>query len=84
MSVRVRKGLFPSERVIEFEDADGSLNAVLADVGQVDEIRKTVLVAVLDENEEHALVRVPYAGAGDGSITSRISRKLLGVRSLSS
>lgn len=80
MSVRVRKGIFPSERVIEFEDADGTLNAVLVSAGQVDEIRKTVLVAVLDENEEHALVQVPASGAGDQVITSRIDKNLLTQR----
>ena len=77
MSARLGKGLFPSERTVEFEDADGRLNAVIADAGQVNEICQTVRVMVLDVNDEHALVQVPAKGAGDQCITSRINKKLL-------
>jgi hypothetical protein len=62
MLASIKPGLFPSERTVQFHDADGVEIAVFASLAQVDEADNTVRVTILEENQQHALIQVPAHG----------------------
>ena len=62
MPVTIKPGLFPSERTIQFKNADGEEISIFVSTGQVDEGDNTVRVAILEQNQQHALVQVPAHG----------------------
>ena len=75
MLASIKPGLFPSERTVEFRDANGEEIAIFVSKTQVDEGENTVRIAILEQNQEHALVQVPAHG---GTTFARVSKE--GIR----
>jgi O-glycosyl hydrolase len=76
MPVTINPGLFPSERTIQFKNADGEEIAIFVSTGQVDEGENTVMVVVLEQNQQYALVQVPAQG---GTTVAKVLKQ--GIRS---
>jgi hypothetical protein len=75
MSATIKPGLFPTERTVKFQDADGDEIALFVSTASVNEGDNTVLVTILEQNQEHALVQVPAHG---GSTVAKVSKE--GIR----
>jgi hypothetical protein len=70
----ISAGLFPSERIVTLETLDGT-DSLFVPIAKVDEDAKTVLVEVLEHDEQRALVRVP---SQEGASCVRVDRNFLG------
>jgi O-glycosyl hydrolase len=75
MLASIKPGLFPSERTVQFRNADGEEIAIFVSLGQVDEVDNTVRVTILEQNQHHVLVQVPAHG---GSTVAKVSKE--GIR----
>lgn len=62
LPVKIKPGLFPTEKIVRFQDADGREIAVFVSTDQVDERKNIVLVLVLEEDRRHVLIQVPARG----------------------
>jgi hypothetical protein len=60
---KISPGLFPSERAVEVETADGNMSFFVSAV-KLDEAKNTLRVTVLDEDSRHVLVQLPSQGGG--------------------
>ena len=72
MSVQIRPGLFPSERTVQFQTAEGEEIAVFVSSRQVDEDKHALKVTILDESQEFALIQVP---SQSGTTVAKVLRR---------
>lgn len=77
LPVKIKPGLFPTEKVVQFQDADGREIAVIVSSDQVDIHKNTVHVLVLEEDSRHVLIQVPARG---GSTVVKVVKE--GIRAL--
>lgn len=61
--VQITEGLFPSERAVELDTAEGKIQ-VFVSGSQLDEGRKALKVSLLDEDDRYVLVNLPSLGGG--------------------
>lgn len=62
LPVKIKPGLFPTEKVVQFQDADGREIAVIVSSDQVDIHKNTVHVLVLEEDSRYVLIQAPARG----------------------
>jgi hypothetical protein len=62
-SVIISAGLFPNERTVSFNTADGK-TSVFVSSNQVDEVKKALNIVLLDQDDTYALVQIPSQSGG--------------------
>ncbi len=73
ITVKIAAGLFPTERTVRFNTAEGEVSVFVSST-HVDEARTAMKVNVIDEDESFALVQVP---SQSGLTVAKVPRSVL-------